>query len=50
MAAELKQTFLYKPTLQRVIAALHQGYSLREAAVMASVSVEVARKILAVNQ
>ncbi len=50
VAAELKQTFLSKPSSQRVTVALHQGYSLREAAVMASVSVEVARKVLAVMQ
>jgi hypothetical protein len=47
---ELKQSFLSKPSSQRVITALHQGCSLREAAVMAFVSVEVARKVLAVMQ
>ncbi len=50
LEAELKQTFLSRPSSQRVIAALHQGSSLREAAAMASVSVEVARKVLAVMQ
>ncbi len=45
---ELKQNFLSRPLSQQVIAALHQGCSLRDAAVMASVSVEVARKVLAV--
>lgn len=48
--AELKQNFLAKPSSQRVLAALHQGDSLREAAAMALVSVEVARKVLAVMQ
>ncbi len=48
--ADLKQSFLSKPSSQRVITALHQGCSLREAAVMALVSVEVARKVLAVMQ
>ena len=50
MEADLKQAFLSKPSSQRVITALHQGCSLRESAVMAFVSVETARKILAVMQ
>ena len=50
MEADLKQSFLSKPSSQRVIAALHQGCSLREAAVMAFVSVNTARKVLAVMQ
>ncbi len=48
--ADLKQKFLSCPTSQQVIAALHQGCSLRDAAATASVSVEVARKVLAVMQ
>lgn len=40
--ADLKQNFLAQPTSQQVITALHQGCSLRDAAAMASVSVEVA--------
>lgn len=50
MEADLKQSFLSKPSSQRVIAALHQGCSLRDAAAMALVSVETTRKILAVMQ
>ncbi|KJH70270.1 GIY-YIG nuclease family protein [Aliterella atlantica] len=50
MEAELKQAFLSKPSSQQVITALHQGCSLRDSAAMASVSVEVARKVLAVIQ
>ena len=48
--ADLKQSFLSKPSSQRVITALHQGCSLREATVMAFVSVDTARKILTVMQ
>ena len=48
--ANLRQRFLAQPSSQRVIAALHQGASLRDAAVKASVSVEVARKVVAVMQ
>ncbi len=50
MEADLKQSFLSKPSSQRVITALHQGCSLRDAAVMALVSVETARKVLVVMQ
>lgn len=50
MEADLKQSFLAKPWSQQVITALHQGCSLRDAAAIASVSVEVARKVLAVMQ
>lgn len=50
MESDLKQAFLSKPSSQRVIAALHQGDRLHEAAAMASVSIEVARKVLAVMQ
>ena len=46
----LQQNFLAKPSSQKVITALHQGASLRDAAAVASVSVEVARKVLAVMQ
>jgi len=45
-----QQNFLAKPSSQKVIAALHQGDRLRDAAAKASVSIEVARKILAVLQ
>ncbi len=48
--AKLKQAFLTKPSSQQLITALHQGASLREAAVMVFVSVETARKVLAVMQ
>ncbi len=48
--AALQQYFLAKPSSQKIIAALHQGASLRDAAAKASVSVEVARKVLAVMQ
>ncbi len=47
---DLQQNFLSKPSSQRVIAALHQGDRLGDAAAKASVSVEVARKVLAVMQ
>ena len=47
---DLQQNFLTKPTSQKVITALHQSASLRDAAAEASVSVEVARKVLAVMQ
>uniref|UniRef100_UPI0011B1FBE0 GIY-YIG nuclease family protein n=1 Tax=Chlorogloea sp. CCALA 695 TaxID=2107693 RepID=UPI0011B1FBE0 len=50
LESELKQSFLSRPSSQRVIAALHQGCSLREAAVMAFVSIETARKVLAIMQ
>ncbi len=50
LQVQLKQNFLAKPSSQQVIAALHQGYSLRDAAAITSVSVEVARKVLAVMQ
>ncbi len=49
LQVQLKQNFLAKPSSQQVIAALHQGASLRDAAAKASVSVDVARKILAVK-
>jgi hypothetical protein len=48
--ANLRQRFLAQPSSQKVIAALHQGDLLRDAAAKASVSVEVARKVLAVMQ
>ena len=47
---DLQQNFLAKPSSQKIIAALHQGDRLRDAAAMASVSVEVARKVVAVMQ
>ena len=47
---DLQQNFLAKPSSQKVITALHQGANLSAAAVIASVSVEVARKVLAVMQ
>jgi hypothetical protein len=47
---DLQHNFLAKPSSQKVIAALHQGDRLRDAAAMASVSIEVARKVLAVMQ
>jgi len=47
---DLQQNFLAKPSSQKVIAALHQGDRLRDAAAVASVSVEVARKVIAVMQ
>ena len=50
LESNLRQRFLAQPSSQRMIAALHQGASLRDAAAMASVSVEVARKVLAVMQ
>ena len=50
LKADLQQNFLSKPSSQRIITALHQGDRLREAAELASVSVEVARKVLAVMQ
>ncbi len=50
LQVQLKQNFLAKPSSQQVIAALHQGASLRDAAAMALVSIEVARKVLAVMQ
>ncbi len=48
LKADLQQNFLSKPSSQRVITALHQGDRLRDAAAKASVSVEVARKVIAV--
>lgn len=48
--ADLKQSFLAQPWSQQVIAALHQGCSLRDAGAASSVSVEVARKVLAAMQ
>ena len=50
LATDLQQNFLSLPSSQQVIAALHQGDRLRDAAAMASVSVEVARKVVAVMQ
>ena len=47
---DLQQNFLAQPSSQKIIAALHQGDRLRDAATMASVSVEVARKVVAVMQ
>lgn len=48
--ANLKQRFLAQPSSQKIIASLHQGDRLSDAAAKASVSVEVARKVLAVMQ
>jgi hypothetical protein len=50
LEANLRQRFLAQPSSQRVIAALHQGDHLRDAAAKASVLIEVARKVLAVMQ
>ena len=50
LETDLQQNFLAKPSSQRIIAALHQGDHLRDAAAIASVSVEVARKVVAVMQ
>ena len=50
LEANLRQRFLTYPSSQKIIAALHQGDRLRDAAAKASVSVEVARKVLAVMQ
>lgn len=50
LEADLKQNFLAKPSSQQVIEALHQGASLRDAAAMASMSVDTARKVIAVMQ
>ena len=50
LESSLRQRFLTQPSSQRIIAALHQGANLRDAAAKASVSVEVARKVLAVMQ
>lgn len=50
ITSQLQQNFLTKPWSQQVIAALHQGYSLRDAAAIASVPFAVARKVLAVMQ
>ena len=50
LEANLRQRFLAQPSSQKIIAALHQGDRLRDAAAKASVSVEVARKVLAVMQ
>ncbi|WP_009631548.1 GIY-YIG nuclease family protein [Synechocystis sp. PCC 7509] len=50
ISANLHQNFLAKPSSQRIIAALHQGDRLRDAAASALVPVEVARKVLAVMQ
>ncbi len=48
LEANLRQRFLAQPSSQRIIAALNQGDRLRDGAALASVSVEVARKVLAV--
>lgn len=50
LKTDLKQNFLAKPSSQQVIAALHQGDSLRDAAAIASVSMDVVRRVLAVMQ
>jgi hypothetical protein len=50
LEANLRQRFLAQPSSQKLIAALHQGDRLGDAAAKASVSVEVARKVLAVMQ
>ncbi len=47
---DLQQNFLAKSSSQKIIAALYQGDRLRDAAAKASVSFEVARKVLAVMQ
>lgn len=46
----LRQRFLALSSSQKVIAVLHQGDRLRDAVAKASVSVEVARKVLAMMQ
>lgn len=48
--AHLAQVFLSSPSSQGVIEALYQGYSLNQAAAIAFVSIETARKVLAVLQ
>lgn len=48
--SELERVFLSSPSSEKVIKALHQSYSLRQAAEMASVSIDIARKVLAVLQ
>ncbi len=50
LESNIRQRFLAQPSSQRVIAALHQSDHLRDAVAMASVSIEVARKVLAVMQ
>ena len=50
LESNLRQRFLAQPSSQKIVAALHQGDRLRDAAAKASVSVEVARKVLAVMQ
>lgn len=47
---KLDQVFLSKPSSMRVVEALYQGYSLNQAALLASVPVNTARKVLAVLQ
>lgn len=48
--SKLDQIFLSNASSQRVVEAFYQGYSLNQAAEVASVSVETARKVLAVLQ
>ncbi len=48
ISVDLQQNFLSKPSSQKVIAALHQGDRLGDAAATASVPIEVARKVVAV--
>ncbi len=50
LKTDLQQNFLTLPSSQKIIAALHQGDRLGDAAAKASVSVEVARKVVAVMQ
>ena len=50
LETNLRQRFLTQPSSQRIITALHQDDRLSDAAAMASVSVEVARKVVAVMQ
>ena len=48
--ATLVRIFLSRPDSEQIIKALHQGSSVQQAAQTASVSVDVARKVLAVLQ
>ncbi len=50
LESNLRQRFLAQPSSQKIIAALHQGDRLSDAAAIASVSIEVARKVVAVTQ
>jgi hypothetical protein len=50
LEANLRQRFLAQPSSQKIISVLPQGDRLRDAAAKALVSVDVARKVLAVMQ